>query len=78
MPFLMRFLCSVILVVSGPVLSDQSDVLPAVDVVSSRLPQVDRVPVSIERRLERIDIERRHFMSIANESFPLANAELTT
>ena len=26
----------------------------------------------------RIDIERRHFMSIANESFPLANAELTT
>ena len=26
----------------------------------------------------RIDTERRHFMSIANESFPLANAELTT
>ena len=26
----------------------------------------------------RIDSERRHFMSIANESFPLANAELTT
>ena len=26
----------------------------------------------------RIDEERRHFMSIANESFPLASAELTT
>ncbi len=26
----------------------------------------------------RIDTERRHFMSIANESFPLANAELTS
>lgn len=26
----------------------------------------------------RIDIERRHFMSIANESFPLASAELST
>jgi hypothetical protein len=42
--------------------------------------QLARLYAEEERAADakRIDVERRHFMSIANESFPLANAQLET